>query len=471
MKRIDRIRTAARNLRAGKRSTIHMVIGITVVMLFILAYILVLQVFKGYQRNSEEKKRALCYRFLNIEEGTGLDELIQRAEEGMRRIHDPSGVQASILTSIQPAGSAASKETMTSTDDMDYMQFIMYMLRRGDYYTAGNISLKMDQTTYEAETFTHWNRPRYKDIMNVNSLFRLGLYDPDFGVFPESIFSDEDETWIYGSLPEAPGDVVLDEYLLEVYNIGPISEDLIGKTLTICNKQAGRDILSDYRISGIVKNRASDLRESDEAYDLHSEHIYVYLREEDRQQFEVANGTLRYYYPSYEALTTNIDNIGAIMMGRVEWTELDDGAGMLSDVTLEVASYHWLLSQAGRFLVLLGSVAILAALSAAGYLLAFYRNRSRRFYTMLDAIGMRKQDRVRICRTEIFLILGIATLATVYLLLLFWFIFRYVIHNAMHFTPAFPAWPILVTLLLIWVIIWLLSLPFARFKPVEIGGV
>lgn len=472
MKRVDRIRTAMRNLQAGRRSVVHMVIGISVVILFILAYILVLQVFNSYQKDSEEKKKNLCYRFLDIEEGYSLSELIEKAEVGMKRIADPSGVRATILASIQPAGSYAEKETTTELKDLDYMQYIMYMLHRGDYYTAGNMKLMIgSEAEYEPRNYTHWNRPRYKDIMNANSLFRLGLYAPNLNVFPERIFEDEKETWLIGALPDGPGEVLLDEYLLEVYNVETRPENLVGKTLTIFNKQKEQAVISDYRISGVIKTKALDLRESDDSYDLHSEHIYVHLREEDITLFEVANGTIRYYYPSYGALTENVDNIGALMMGRVEWTELDAGAGMISDVALEVASYHWVLSQAGRFLFLLGGIAVLAAVSSAGYLLAFYRNRSRRFYTMLDAIGMRKQDRARICRTEIFLILGITTAIAVYLLLIFWFIFRYVIHNAMHFTPMFPVCPVLLALLLIWAGLWLISLPLSKFKPVEIDGI
>ena len=470
MKRSDRLKTAMWNLQAGKRSVIRMVIGMTIVMFFILAYILVLRVFENYQEDTEEKKKSLCYRFLDIDEGTSLDALPELTQEGLERIKHPSGVMPTVLVSIQPAGCHEARETAEDPKEMDYLQYVMSLLRRGDIYTAGNIQLNMDGTAFEPKEYTHWNRPRYKDLMSDNSLFHIGLYDPRYNLLPERLFTDPEEALLAGRLPESPGELLLDEYLLMVYSVELEPRELVGKTITVYNKAEDKAVLREYRISGVLKNETWDIRESEDAYDLHSEHICVYLREEDAAGFEVASGSLRYYYPSYGSLTKNIDNIGALMMNRVEWTELDASTGMLSDVTLEVASYHWVLSQAGRFLCILGGAAILAAISSAGYLLYFYRSRSRKFYAMLDSIGMRRKDRARICRSEIVLIMGISTAIAIYLLLMFWFIFRYVIHNAMHFTPVFPALSLLYTLVLIWVGILMLAVPFSRFRPIELSG-
>ncbi|MBR5347977.1 MAG: ABC transporter permease [Lachnospiraceae bacterium] len=470
MKRSDRLKTAMQNLRAGKRSVIRMVIGITIVIFFILSYILVLQVFENYQTSTEEKMKSLCYRFLDIEEGTSLDVLAERVQEGLERIQYPSGVMPTVLVSIQPVGCHEAQGSIADPKEMDYLQYVMSLLRRGAVYTAGNVQLDLGDITYEAKNYTHWNRPRYKDLMSDSSLFRIGLYDPRYNLLPERIFDGAEEALLAGSLPESPGELLVDEYLLTVYNVEMVPQELVGKTITIYNKAEGKAVLREYRVSGVLKNEVWDRRESDDTYDLHSEHICAYLREEDAAGFEVSSGSLRYYYPTYGALTKNIDNIGALMMNQVEWTELDASTGMLSDVTLEVASYHWVLSQAGRFLCILGGVAIMAAIGSAGYLLYFYRGRSRKFYTMLDSIGMRRKDRMRICRSEILLIMGISTVMAIYLLLMFWFIFRYVIHNAMHFTPAFPMLPLLLTLIMIWSGILLLSAPFSRFRPVELSG-
>ena len=73
-----------------------------------------------------------------------------------------------------------------------------------------------------------------------------------------------------------------------------------------------------------------------------------------------------------------------------------------------------------------------------------------------------------IFRFEILIMIAAGTLISGYFMVLFWFVFQYVVKNAMNYTPQFPVVTFSVTMAGIWIAVYQLSVPFSNTKTQQI---
>lgn len=465
MKRVDRMKTAARNLHAGKQSAVRITIGITFLMVFVLSYVLVVKAFSEYRESQEKGQGNACYRYLPIMPGIELTGLEAKCKEIIERNTDSLQIGTSVLISVEDKGWYRSQSVSENLSEEEDWASIFMLIRSNDgCYTSGDMALEVEEKEYKAEVYTSIRQEAYQDLNGENSTFRIGLYDPSYQIYPVWLTGDRSGDDIIGNLPGRPGEILLDEYLISVFQITGKAEDLIGKTISLRRAGSGGTVLEEYRISGVVRMETWNCREKGNTDDPHKEHIWAYLKDEDKAGFEVESGTVRFYYPSYQAMTQSIRDFGAFLRNHGSGEEVIREGGAPTQAGTEICIFGWLLSRAKNLLLILGGAAVFATLCATGYLWNFYRSRSRRYYDMLDAIGMRQADRKSIFRYEILIMIAMGTLISGYFMVLFWLVFQYIVKNAMNYAPGFPFFTFAVTLAGIWAAIYLLSVPFSNIK-------
>jgi len=469
MKRIDRVKTAVRNLHAGKQSAVRIIIGITCLMVFILSYVLVVGAFSEYRDTQEGGKINACYRYRSIMPGTGLDELEEKCKEIIDKNTDSSQTGTSVLISVEEKGWYQSQPFSKNLAEEEMWASVAMLARKYDgCYTSGDTVLEVEGKECVAEVYTGIAQEIYQDLKGKDSTLRIGLYDPTYQIYPDWRETGKTGDDIIGNLPKQPGEILLDEYLISVFQITDNPEDLPGKTITLRRVSSGEAVLEKYHISGIVRTEALNRREKGNNDDPHTEHIWAWLKDEDKAGFEVESGTVRFYYPSYRAMTESIRDFGALIRNHGDSETIISEGGALTEAGTEICIFGWLLSRAQNLLLILGGAAVFATICATGYLWSFYRSRNRKYYDMLDAIGMRRADRKSIFRFEILIMIAAGTLISGYFMVLFWFVFQYVVKNAMNYTPRFPAVTFSVTMAGIWIAVYLLSVPFSNIKTGQI---
>ena len=469
MKRIDRMKTAVRNLHAGKQSAVRITIGITFLMIFILSYVLVVRAFSEYRDSQEKGKQNSCYRYLPIMPGTELSELEGKCKEIIERNTDSLHIGTSVLISVEDKGWYRSQPVSENlAEEGDWASVFMMIRSHDGCYTSGDMTLEVEGKEYKAEAYAVIGQEAYQDLTAKDSTFRIGLYAPAYQIYPDWLTGGRSGDDIIGNLPEQPGEILLDEYLVSVFRITDKPEDLIGKMISFRRAGSGATVLEEYRISGIVRMKTWNRREKGNTDDPHKEHIWAYLKDEDKARFEVESGTVRFYYPSYQAMTQSIRDFGAFIRNHGNSEEVIREGGSPTQAGTEICIFGWLLSRAKNLLLILGGAAVFATLCATGYLWNFYRSRSRKYYDMLDAIGMRQADRKSIFRYEIMIMIATGTLVSGYFMVLFWLVFQYIVKNAMNYTPRFPFVTFAAALAGIWIAVYLLSVPFANMKTRQI---
>ena len=399
----DKWVTALRNVTAGKRTGIRIIIGFALCF-FLLFCMMIIGCFYGdYCREFEEKYRSQCYYYANMKAKDFPKMKSELAEKRAWAEECGADICAEMI-GIRPAD--------------------------GGLILMQDVSLVTGGTAETAKRYSVGRRVYYENITS-------GMASLDIALCTDrkDWCGNGSTELMYGTWPDQEGELLMDDYLVSVFGLNP--EEIVGQRVAIRVKD--RELLSDYVVSGVVdrsilRNR-EDNEDSFENY--HVEHLYVNLREEDYAGFAPCNGTIRYYFSTVRSFTDNYVYSGQAGEGTVVHSASGDVILSLTAKGMTICLVTFFTAKFGRILLGLGIGICLLIMLSLFYVLWFYLQRNKRYMTMLECIGMERCDRTGLRRREL-AILGVTALAiALYLTLLFFLVFRYLVEKILQFRPMF----------------------------------
>lgn len=399
----DKWVTALRNVTAGKKTGIRIVIGFALCF-FLLFCMMIIGCFYGdYCREFEEKNRSQCYFFTDVR-ARSLPEMETELAEKRTWAEACGADVCAEMIALRPAD--------------------------GELVLMKDVSLLIDGTAETTKQYSLGRKVYYENLTSSMASLDIAMYT-DRRDWCGNVTAEP----IRGTWPDRKGELLLDDYLLSVFGIKP--ESIVGKRITIRVKN--RDILTDYVVSGVVDRALLRNRESDEytLSDYHIEHLYVHLRGEDCEGFVPCGGTIRYYFDTVRSFTDHFTFSGKPGDGTVVHSASGDVMLNLTDKGLTICLVTFFTAKFGRILLGLGTGICVLIMLSLFYVLWFYLQRNKRYMTMLECIGMERSERMGLRRREL-AILGAGALAVaLYLTLLFFLVFRYLVERVLQFRPEF----------------------------------
>ncbi|MBR6018825.1 MAG: hypothetical protein IK055_01245 [Lachnospiraceae bacterium] len=399
----DKWTIARRNVAAGKSSGIKIIIGFALCFFLLFCMLIIGLFYRDYTREFEGKNRKQCYFYSEIRAKTfaELDEELVRK----RAWSEACGAEnAAVMVSFRIA-----EDTLVQLRDAAW---------------------EMDGVTYTAGRFTTGRRTYYEDLTSSMAALDFALFES------ETDWCGNLKTeLVYGRWPEQEGELLADEYLLGVFGITPA--EAVGKTVTIRAK--GEAVLAEYVVSGVAP--ASLLKEREcEDYDLanyHVEHLYVHLRGQDKENLVVGRSSIRYYYSNVKDFTGHYEFSGKLTDGTVIRTADGEQKLSMTGKGMMICLLTFFTGRFGRILLGLGVGICAVTMLSLLYVRWFYLQRNKRYMTMLECIGMDRDNRRSLRRRELVILGGIALAAALYLTLLFYLVFRYFAEKALEFRCSF----------------------------------
>lgn len=387
---------AHRNLKAGRKNAVKIVVGIGFALVLVYCFAAVIWFYADYKRDFQTNYRSSCYYYRNIDNATVGDmSNITDSAGGSIGVYGAS--EYSVLVDVAPSG---------------------------EEICAGNMEFVVDGSEYAAKFRYSAGREYYQDIETSNSIINLGLYKDNMNVFPACLYDGKFD--VIGTFPSESGQIMIDDYVLGVYGIETEPEHLVGLHISIKNTSCeGKMVCDDYIISGIIKCKEIAKREEKTYHDFHLEHIYINPKPEDESGFITVNGSVRYYFDNYNDFIKNCTYSGEILSMNVTADDFDKWEYKLTTKGMEISVLNWIMSNVGRLLTILACIVMLVIFFSLIYIVRFYQRRNIRYLDMLWCIGMEKKDRARLFNLEIFIMTAYAMFFAVYLSLIFVMLLRY----------------------------------------------
>lgn len=399
----DKWRIARRNVIAGKSSGAKILIGFSLCFFLMICMAVMGSFYKDYKRDFGEKYRQACYFYKSLKAVT-LSEL----EEEKTQF---SGIQEQIRADI-----CSRMVTLRSSDDAGIMMRDAVMQIDGETYRAKHYSTDASRAFYE----------------NITS----GMAQLDIALFETA------EDWcgniggelLIGRWPDKEGELLADDYLLSVFGLQP--SDVLGKTVSIADGE--KEILKQYTFTGVVSRDLLRNREGvwNTLEDYHLEHIFVFLKQQDRENFTVT-GTVRFYYRDVEQYTESYDFVRGDS-GGIEMPEAVKNAGLsLTDKGIMICMLTFFVNRFGVIIIGIGVGLCILIMASLFYVVWFYLQRNKRYMMMLECIGMERKDRKGLRNRELAIMGTGAWLVAIYLGALFFIVFRYLAEKALGFEYKF----------------------------------
>ena len=447
MKNGDLWKLAFQNLSAGKKTARKAIIGIAVCLFLLLCYVGTGEILIQY-RDSFDKDNAkdrIRYYFFNTE-NSYVNEMSmfdtapiedREAEAFLREMKKEADAKMDRSVGCDVAVQAGAVWKKVPNQRMT-VHGTKLILDDGCEYSFRPSAV---MNAYENTVHETYSRGRG------GTAFQIALFNESLSPFPNGLFGEGREIMLAGSLPENPGEIMLDEYLLKVYGIDDENpEKLIGKSLSVLyryqevnnkKEEVGDPIdipvLEKYVISGIFRASCLDVREN-YTYDCHLEHIYVNIRPEEMKDIMVDRPSMRIFYNSFEDLASDISTDKGLISAILEKLSEDKpGELKMTEKGYMFCILQWILTNVGKLLIALGLVGIAVITFALGYILKFYNGRNLKFLTMLSCIGMRKKDRNGLYLREMILMGSIAYAAAFYVYTIYYCIFTYFLKQGLDF--------------------------------------
>ena len=443
MKGKDRLKIAYWNLRAGKQMVKKIVFGMMFVIMLLFCVLTILHSYFAYTEEFEQKHIADCYYYtlINDQELTDawLAEQITYSQKEQERYQ---AKDISILLTLIPHNIEEQPQ-------------------------AGQTYLVLDGVDHQIDNYFLYNRKPYQNIYGESSPIELVLFREDIPMFTDKLTEEYGNEYLLGEYPNHPGEIMLDTYMLEMYGIDKSEEDLLGKTITLyCMDDNTEEVLlQDYVLTGILQGDYLSVRESLSSSDYHLEHIYVNLRAEDVERYQVLGGTVRYYFDNYIEYVEHYENKNNILQLNLSQISSRENTGIkLTEMGVEYCLLYWVMHNAGKLLLLVTVVIGLIITMSVLYIFDFYRNRNDRYFSMLENIGMEKKDRLWIHSIEMSAMMAMATVLGIYLAVLFLFLMSFVTKQVLDFPVMFDVRAGIGTVIFSWIYFWLLSLGLGRIK-------
>lgn len=394
-----------RNLKAGKKNVRKIIFGVGFVFTLVYCITAIAWFYKDYKNNFQQNHRNSCYYYEYLNSGNsygGVDELVKASE---------------VLTREYGAAKNALLIDLELKDTEEFLR-------------AEDFRITINNTIYTAKHFYIGGSEAYKTIKGGGWEIVLGLYDDDLNVFPRSLYSDALN--YTGRLPSGRGEIMLDDYILQIYGIDN-PDEIIGGNISLSIQRENENIICrDYVVSGILKAEELAKREEKTYHDYHYEHIYINLKIEDEERFSLY-GSRRFYFEDYDSYLQNCKYSDALLQIKPDSDELVNGNYNVTEKGMEICILNWVMKNIGGLLRILSVVVILIVLFSLFYIIRFYRMRNLQYMKMLSCIGMNKKDRKRLYNAEMFVMLSGATVIAMYLSFIFIMIFNYITNNVLSY--------------------------------------
>ncbi|MCM1101131.1 MAG: hypothetical protein NC398_07075 [Acetatifactor muris] len=417
MRVADRIQIAFQNIDAGGRAVNRIIFGMTFVIMLIFSCLMIVQSYFAYTKLFNQRNVSDRYYYTEI-----YDRDVQDITTGALSAYDRDmqeryhAEEMSVLCTLQ---------LRDEDEPLD----------------AGHTGLIVDGTEWQIGSAFQYRNKSYQDIQGSDSPILPALYGRDMDVFAEQITVGYGEKYLWGRYPDNPGEILLDDYILEVYGVLDSKaensrEGLLGKKISIYVADEGQDriVLNEYLLTGIFRGDLLSARESVTGSDHHLEHIYVNLREDDMDRFVISQGSIRYYFNDYWEYAKHYDQADDILRLNISQADREDGAGVkLTGKGLEYCLLYWLMHHLGLLLMIVTAVIGLVITLSVFYTVRFYRKRNARYLSMLQSIGMERRDRMWISSIEMCYMMFVATLRGVCLSCVFLALFNIITSSALNF--------------------------------------
>ena len=424
MSRMDIIKTALLNLKAGKRSSIKIIFGLSIAIMLSICIFSVKESFDIYVEEFNEKHIKECYYYMNYDN--------KMSEETLNNIRN---------TATNFLETHNGKEVLTLLD--------LQCIDMNIPMEYGKTSLVIDENNiYNLSKITTSLQYPYKDVNYALKEVSYGLYIPGINVYRSNM---KNGALITGAYPEKSGEIVLDNYFLELYGLKE-PEKLIGKKISIVVSNDGveKEIFKDYVLSGILDVKAIDKRETYSFFDCHLEHIFVNPMPEDYERFNVV-GNIRNYFDCYTEYVEEYSEIENLL--RLKLAEVCDNNDVLLTVKgLEFCILYWVMEHIGLLILVILIVVIFILIMSILYVLKFYKDRNLKYYSMLFSIGMNKNDRKRIYSVEMSVVFWLSALIGTYAAIVFLLLFGTITSLTLDFGFVFSIGALIAGIFAVWIL-------------------
>lgn len=440
MKVGDKIQIAFQNVNAGRQMVRKIIFGMTFIVMLIFSILTILQSYVSYTEAFNQNNASNCYYYTEICDQEVQDATTNRLLSYTADLQERyQARETSVLCTLQPRDRELPLE-------------------------AGSTGLILDGAAWQQIRKSFQGRRKiYQDIQSSGSLISLALYQPGMSVFADKITEGYGDEYLWGCYPQNPGEIMLDDYILEVYGVlgaetGKSIEDLLGKKVSIyaVDEAGDKVVLDEYLLTGIFRGDLLSVRESVTSKDYHLEHIYVNLRDGDLERFVISSGSIRLYYDDYLEYVKHYDHIKDILQLNIsQINQSDDMELKLTVKGMEYCLLYWIMHNLGKLLVLVAAVIGLVITFSVFYIIRFYLERNARYLSMLRDIGMERRDRAWILSIEMCYMMFVATLIGVCLSAVFLTLLNVISGSALNFPIALDVGTGIISVLASWLYVWL----------------
>lgn len=422
----DRVKIAFRNIVAGSKMSKKIVYGMTFVFMILFCSVVVINSYLSYMNDYDQEHIKDCYYYSEFQSDQVTEIWVKELFDYCQR--EKERYQANTVS-----------------------VFCTLQLQESeDRLWAKNVKIRSGKKDYSAENYFIYKRKPYQNIHGETSDIEIALYKDETAMFAEEKNAQNDAGYLIGRYPGNPGEIMLDTYILDVFDIKDATESLLGEKISLCsfNEQSEEVILEEYLLTGILNETVFTERESMAASDYHFEHIYINPQREDLEQFQISRGSIRYYFNNYQDYVENYNPIKELFGADNSMSESDDLR--LTQNGSEFCIVYWIMHNLGGILLFAAGIIVIINTLSFFYIFQFYRDRNADYLLMLQSIGMEKKDRRWIFFIEICSMMAIATLIGSYLAAIILVLFNFITKPVINFSVVIDLKSVLLSFLFSW---------------------
>lgn len=364
----DLLKLANQNNKAGKKFFVKIIIGTSIIFLFLVSVISVWFYYKDYITQYENKYKDCCYIYSDLE---------------------------------------TVKQYELSVENKELEDLIFDAVGTG--MELGKVEFEIDGKIYNPRKIYVPDSSRYYDLNNNFSELKLR----------KGTDSVTDKYFLEGRNSSDSGTIVMDDYLLSVLGITDY-ESVLNKKINIVYD--GREVISDYVITGIFDVTMYDDAECEDYHDYHYEHVYINLKDNEKYS---TYGNNRYYFSSYKNLMKSYEYTSDFILSG-EYIDDKEYDCFVPAAAYEICISTWFMDNFGKGILLLLLIISFAIVYSICYYLKSYYDRNKSYINMLHNIGMTKKNIKLLHNIELLIMVIISILIAAYLSIILLSIFSYI---------------------------------------------
>ncbi len=428
MRLVDRIKVARQNISAGKSLVWKMIFGMMFIVMLVISFTVLINSYFAYIQEFTVTNAGDCYYYNEYRDANiSADKAEEMINKAIAAGNEKGACETTILYTISYNDDEISLET-------------------------SKVHLQVDGQLYEHKSKYVYDNKFYEDLYNKSAHIDMLLYGSDINAFPQVTQRLYKSDYLIGRLPDNSGEIMLDTHVMQVYGISDYDNLLNSKVSITYQRDDGEVLLiEDYVLTGIFKSEIIGSREGTNTPDLHREHIYVNLKQEDMSDYYIVYGSERYYQKDYLDYVKNCDYVDELL--RLDFDAIEDREpGMqLTPKGTEYCLLYWLMNDLGRLFIIVAVVISVIITFSIFYIFRFYKSRNEKYFSMLENIGMNRRDRRSIFAIEIGMIVIVATMLGIYLSATFLLLVNLLLKSILSFSISVNVPLCIVGILLSWI--------------------